>query len=71
MEIEKAFKKLLISHPFYGLFSLSLPKIVTTSIDTLCVRKRGINFELCINPEFWKQFEDAEQIALLQHELDF
>jgi predicted metal-dependent peptidase len=69
MEIEKAFKKLLISHPFYGLFSLSLPKIVTTSIDTLCVRKRGINFELCINPDFWTKHTDNEQLALLQHEL--
>ena len=69
MEIEKAFKRLLIKSPFYGLFCLSLPKTVTTSIPTLCVRKRGINVELCINPEFWEKFTDDEQIALLTHEL--
>ena len=69
MEIEKAFKRLLIKSPFYGLFCLSLPKIVTTDIPTLCVRKKGINFELCINPDFWKEHTDDEQLALLQHEL--
>ena len=35
MEIEKAFKRLLIKSPFYGLFCLSLPKRVTTSVPTL------------------------------------
>lgn len=69
MEIEKAFKRLLIKNPFYGLFCLSLPKNITTSIPTLCVTKKGINCELNINPDFWEQHTDDEQIALLQHEL--
>ena len=69
MEIEKAFKRLLIKNPFYGLFCLSLPKKVTTAIPTLCVAKKGINCELCINPDFWAEHTDDEQIALLQHEL--
>lgn len=69
MEIEKAFKRLLIKNPFYGLFCLSLPKRITTSIPTLCVMKKGINCELCINPDFWAEHTDDEQIALLQHEL--
>lgn len=69
MEIEKAFKRLLIKNPFYGLFCLSLPKRVTTSVDTLAVGKKGINCELLINPEFWEQHTDDEQIALLTHEL--
>ena len=69
MEIEKAFKRLLIKNPFYGLFCLSLPKRITTSIPTLCVMKKGINCELCINPDFWAKHTDDEQIALLQHEL--
>jgi len=70
MEIEKTFKRLLIKSPFYGLFCLSLPKTITTTIDTLCVRRKGINLELCINPEFWENYSDDEQIALLQHELN-
>lgn len=69
MEIEKAFKKLLIKNPFYGLFCLSLPKVITTKVNTLAVSKNGINCQLNINPDFWAQFSDDEQIALLQHEL--
>lgn len=69
MEIEKAFKRLLIKNPFYGLFCLSLPKRVTDEVNTLAVMKKGINCELCINREFWDKFTDDEQIALLQHEL--
>lgn len=69
MEIEKAFKRLLIKSPFYGLFCLSLPKVVTRETDTLCVRKRGITCELDINPDFWEEHTDDEQVALLTHEL--
>lgn len=69
MEIEKAFKRLLIKQPFYGLFALSLPKRETQTIPTLCVAKKGINCELLINPDFWKEHTDDEQIALLTHEL--
>lgn len=69
MEIEKAFKRLLIKSPFYGLFCLSLPKKVTHQVSTLAVAKKGINCELCINPDFWAEHTDDEQIALLTHEL--
>ena len=69
MEIEKAFKRLLVKNPFYGLFCLSLPKKITTSIPTLRVSQAGINCQLEINPDFWKQHTDDEQIALLTHEL--
>ena len=69
MEIEKAFKRLLIKNPFYGLFCLSLPKKVTSAVPTLAIAKQGINCELCINPDFWEQHTDDEQVALLQHEL--
>lgn len=69
MEIEKAFKRLLIKSPFYGLFCLSLPKRVTNTIPTLAVAKKGINCELVINPDFWNEHTDDEQIALLTHEL--
>jgi predicted metal-dependent peptidase len=69
MEIEKAFKRLLIKNPFYGLFCLSLPKVVTRKVSTLCVSKQGISCQLNINPDFWNQHTDDEQLALLQHEL--
>lgn len=69
MIIEKAFKRLLIVDPFYGLFCLGLPKSVTTDIDTLAVRRQGINVELLINPDFWETLNDDEQLAVLKHEL--
>ena len=69
MEIEKAFKRLLIKNPFYGLFCLSLPKEVTRKIPTLCISREGINCKLNINPDFWEQHTDDEQLAMLQHEL--
>ena len=69
MEIEKAFKRLLIKNPFYGLFCLSLPKEITRKCNTMCVTKQGISFQLNINPDFWETLSDDEQIAVLQHEL--
>ena len=71
MEIEKVFKRLLIKNPFYGLFCLSLPKEVTRKAPTLRVVKQGISCCLQINPDFWEEFNDDEQLALIQHELNF
>ena len=69
MEVEKAFKKLLIQHPFYGLFCMGLPKEITTKIPTLAVAREGISCKLCINPQFWSTLSDTEQVAVLIHEL--
>jgi predicted metal-dependent peptidase len=69
MDIEKCFKRLLIKNPFYGLFCLNLPKVITNKVPTLCVSKQGINCQLNINPEFWETKTDDEQLAILQHEL--
>lgn len=69
MEIEKSFKRLLVKNPFYGLFCLSLPKVVTKKAPTLRITKQGISCQLEINPDFWEQHTDDEQLALLQHEL--
>lgn len=69
MELERAFKRLLIKSPFYGLFCLSLPKKVTKDISTLCVARKGINCELQVNPEFWETLSDDGQIAVIEHEL--
>ena len=69
MKIEKAYKKLLIENPFYGLFLLGLSKVIDKSIETACVRKRGINCELVINPEYWETQDDMQQLNLIQHEI--
>ena len=69
MKIEKAYKKLLIENPFYGLFLLGLSKVIDKSVETACVRKRGINCELVINPEYWETLDDIQQLNLIQHEI--
>lgn len=69
MEIEKAFKRLLIKNPFYGLFCLSLPKNVTRKVKTLCVSRQGISCQLNINPDYWETMDDETQLKALQHEL--
>ena len=69
MKIEKAYKKLLVENPFYGLFLLGLSKVIDKSVETACVRKRGINCELVINPEYWETQDDIQQLNLIQHEI--
>lgn len=70
MDIEKAFKRFLIKEPFYGLFCLSLPKKIDNNItQTMCVCRKGINCELCVNSDFWSTLTDNQQIALLKHEM--
>ena len=69
MKIEKAYKKLLIENPFYGLFLLGLSKVIDKSVETAGVRKRGINCELVINPEYWETQDDIQQLNLIQHEV--
>ena len=69
MKIEKAYKKMLIENPFYGLFLLGLSKVIDRSVETACVRKRGINCELVINPDYWETQDDTQQLNLLCHEV--
>ena len=69
MKLEKAYKKLLIENPFYGLFLLGLSKVIDKSVETSCVRRRGINCELVINPEYWETLDDIQQLNLIQHEI--
>lgn len=68
MKIERAYKKMLIENPFYGLFLLGLSKVIDRSTETACVRKRGINCELVINPDYWETQDDIQQLNLLTHE---
>ena len=46
-----------------------MPKEITRKVSTLCVSRNGVSCQLNINPDFWEQHTDDEQIALLQHEL--
>ena len=69
MKIERAYKQLLIENPFYGLFLLGLSKVINRSVETACVRKRGINCELVINPDYWETQDDTQQLNLLCHEV--
>ena len=69
MKIERCYKKMLIENPFYGLFLLGLSKVIDRSVETACVRKRGINCELVINPDYWNSQDDVQQMNLLQHEV--
>ena len=68
MKIERCYKKMLIEKPFYGLFLLGLSKVIDRSVDTACVRKRGINCELVINPDYWNSQDDTQHLNLLCHE---
>ena len=69
MKIERAYKKLLIENPFYGLFLLGLSKVIDRSTETACVRRKGINCELVINPDYWETQDDTQQLNLLCHEV--
>jgi len=69
MTLEKCCKKLLVEQPFYGLFLLGLSKVLDDSVDTACVKKKGINCELVINPKYWNTLSDELQVSLLLHEV--
>lgn len=69
MKIERCYKKMLIENPFYGLFLLGLSKVIDRSTETACVRKRGINCEIVINPDYWETQDDTQQLNLLCHEV--
>ena len=69
MKIERCYKKVLIENPFYGIFLLGLSKVIDRSTETACVRRKGINCELVINPDYWETQDDTQQMNLLQHEV--
>ena len=72
MTLEKALKKLLVDHPFYGLFMLGLNKQIVGNdhrVKTAAVALEGLNYTLYINEEFWNKWNDEQQQSLLRHEL--
>ena len=69
MDLIKACKQLVVKDPFYGLFLLSLNKYYSKDDATAWVARNGINYELCVNPDFWNTLTDDEQLGVLKHEL--
>ena len=73
MTLSKALKEFLIRSPFYGIFMLNLRKeLITTEdhpIKTLAVGPNGLGVTLYVNQTFWDTLTDAQQLAVLQHEV--
>lgn len=69
MDLIKACKQLVVKDSFYGLFLLSLNKYYSKDDATVWVARNGINYELCVNPDFWNTLTDDEQLGVLKHEL--
>jgi len=68
-ELAKYAKSLMFKEPFYGLMLISLNKVIDESIPTLCVSKSGINFNLHVNPTFWKSLDDVTKLGVFKHEM--
>lgn len=68
-ELSVVGRRLMISSPFYGFFMMTLNKKVTKDVDTAAVSKRGIDFELNVNPIFWKTLSQKEKVGVFKHEM--
>ena len=68
--LAKASKELMMIEPFYGFFLIMLNKIWTkTQVPTAGVCKNGINYQLCINEDFWESLDKKKELGILKHEL--
>lgn len=70
LTIAQAVRKIIIREPFYGIFLLGLNKYFDDSIETACVRKRGINIELAINKANWDSLDEETEVNELLHEVN-
>lgn len=61
-------KELLLDFPYYGAFLCGINKKESTKLPTAWVTLDGINYELGINPDFWKDLNDNERKGILMHE---
>lgn len=69
-ELAKASKDLMLKEPFYGLFLIMLNKQWNnTAVPTAGVSRLGINYQLYLNENFWKELTPDQRIGLLKHEL--
>ena len=69
-DLSRIGKQLMFAEPFYGIFLSTLNKVIRDDVPTAGVCKNGINYQLCINEEFWTSLDnDKKKIGLLKHEL--
>jgi predicted metal-dependent peptidase len=68
-EISRVSKKLMFEEAFYGLFLLTLNKVINNNIPTAGVSKNNINCQLAVNEKFWSSLSEDHRIGLLKHEL--
>lgn len=68
-DIAKISKDFMFKEPFYGLFLITLNKVIRKDIRTAGVSKNGINAQLAINDEYWSSLKDDVKMGLLKHEL--
>lgn len=68
--LAKASKELMMREPYYGFFLIMLNKIWTkTRVPTAGVCKNGINYQLCINENFWDSLDTEKEMGIVKHEL--
>lgn len=68
-DIAKISKLLMFDEPFYGLFLLTLNKVIREDVGTAGVSKQGINQQLAIAPKYWNSLTDNYKKGLMKHEL--
>ena len=68
-ELAKASKDLMLQEAFYGLFLIMLNKQWSTKVPTAGVSRKGINYQLYLNEDFWTKLSSKQHIGLLKHEL--
>lgn len=68
-EILKISRDIIMKEPFYGVFLSTLNRIETKEVEVAGVRKNGINMELGINPDTWKEYPHNIKYGILKHEL--
>lgn len=70
MELEKLIKRMLVEDPFYGFMVTTLERRISREVETagVCFTRR-MTAELVVNPDFFDTLTEAEQMAVLKHEL--
>lgn len=68
-DVSSIIKKLMLKEPFYGIYASTLDRIVDNTIETAGVSKKGIDYQLFINKDFWESLQENNKIGLIKHEL--
>lgn len=68
-ELARASKILIFKEPFYGLYLISLNKVISKDVPTAGVSKHNIGVQLTVNPDFFINLSENHRIGLIKHEL--